>query len=34
MLLGYQRIAKLIVLVIELDDRARQLRAFLDTQTL
>src|SRR5882757_1664587 len=33
-LLGDHRIAELVVLVIELDDRARQLRAFLDAEAL
>src|SRR5882757_9214586 len=31
-LLRHHRIAELVVLVVELDDRARQLRAFLDAQ--
>jgi hypothetical protein len=31
-LFGHHRIPELIVLVIELDDRARQLRALLDTE--
>ena len=34
MLLRYHRIAERIVLVVELDDRARQLRAFLDAEPL
>src|SRR6266508_1852618 len=34
MLLGYHRIAERVVLVIELDDRARQLRALLDAEPL
>ena len=34
MLLGDHRVVERVVLVIELDDRARQLRAFLDAQAL
>jgi hypothetical protein len=33
-LLGHHRVAELIVLVVELDDRARQLRALLDAEAL
>src|SRR5579885_1905572 len=34
MLLRYHRIVELVILVIEFDDRARQLRAFLDAEPL
>ena len=34
MLLRYHRVVELVVLVVELDDRARQLRALFDTEPL